>query len=220
VQCYVHDVEATVARPPHELKAFAKVWLDPGASGDVSPSGKLPTTFPVRIEDTPAYTSYPGERGQVHYGEGVFVGYRWYDARRIEPKFCFGHGLSYTTFALDPPAVSAREVSLAALGDRETVRVTVPVRNTGNRRGAEVVQCYVHDAAASVARPPAELKAFAKVRLDPGETGEAVLELNRRAFAFWDVAAGTWTVEPGDFELRVGTSSRAIANRVALTVTE
>jgi beta-glucosidase len=189
-------------------------------AGDVSPSGKLPTTFPVRIEDTPAYTSYPGERGQVHYGEGVFVGYRWYDARRIEPKFCFGHGLSFTTFALDPPAVSAREVSSDALTGGETVRLTVPVRNTGDRRGAEVVQCYVHDVAASVARPPAELKAFAKVWLDPGETGEAVLELNRRAFAFWDVAADTWTVEPGEFELRIGTSSRAIAHRVALTVTE
>jgi beta-glucosidase len=83
-----------------------------------------------------------------------------------------------------------------------------------------VVQCYVHDAAASVARPPAELKAFAKVGLDPGEPGEAVLELNRRAFAFWDVAAEEWTVEPGEFELRIGTSSRAIVHRVPLTVTE
>ncbi len=189
-------------------------------SGDVTPSGKLPTTFPVRIEDTPAFTSYPGERGEVHYGEGVFVGYRWYDARRAEPKFCFGHGLSYTTFALGAPTMSAREVSDAGLAEGDTVRVTVPVRNTGTRRGAEVVQCYVHDAEASVARPPHELKAFAKVWLDAGETGEAVLELDRRAFAFWDVTARAWTVEPGDFELRVGTSSRAIVHRVPLTVNE
>ena len=189
-------------------------------SGDVTPSGKLPTTFPARIEDTPAYTNYPGERGEVHYGEGIFVGYRWYDARRIEPRFCFGYGLSYTTFALDPPGASAREVSTGALGDGATVRVTVPVRNTGTRRGAEVVQCYVHDADASVARPPHELKAFAKVWLDAGETGEALLELDRRAFAFWDVATRDWTVEPGEFELRIGTSSRAIAHRVPLTVTE
>jgi len=156
----------------------------------------------------------------VHYGEGVFVGYRWYDARRIEPKYCFGHGLSYTTFVVDSPTVSAAEISVASLVDGGTVRVTAPVRNTGTRRGAEVVQCYVHDAAASVARPPQELEAFAKVWLDPGETGEAVLELDRRAFAFWDIDADAWAVEPGAFELRVGTSSRAIAHRALLTVTE
>ncbi len=189
-------------------------------SGDVTPSGKLPTTFPVRIEDTPAYTSYPGERGQVHYGEGVFVGYRWYDARRVEPRFCFGHGLSYTTFALDPPQTAVTELSAGALAAGETVRVVVPVRNTGTRRGAEVVQCYVHDAESSVARPPQELKAFAKLWLDPGAAGEVTLELDRRAVAVWDVAASDWAVEPGAFELRVGTSSRAIAHRVPFTVVE
>ena len=172
-------------------------------SGDVSPSGKLPTTIPVRIEDTPAFTCYPGERGQVRYGEGVFVGYRWYDTRRIEPRFCFGHGLSYTTFALDPPTWD---------GDAVHVRVT----NTGTVRGAETVQCYVHDAESSVSRPLQELKAFAKVFLDPGESRDVTLALDERAFAFWDVAAHAWTVEPGAFELRVGTSSRAIAHRVAI----
>ena len=126
-------------------------------SGDVSPSGKLPTTIPVRIEDTPAFTNYPGERGQVRYGEGVFVGYRWYDTRRIEPRFCFGHGLSYTTFELGAPTWD---------GEAVHVRVT----NTGAVRGAETVQCYVHDIEASVARPQQELKAFAKVWLDPGES--------------------------------------------------
>jgi beta-glucosidase len=187
-------------------------------SGDISPSGKLPTTIPVRIEDTPAFTSYPGERGQVHYGEGVFVGYRWYDARRIDPRFCFGHGLSYTSFVLDPPAVSATQVSVGQLADGATVRIAVPVRNTGARRGAEVVQCYVNDAEASVARPPHELKAFAKVWLDAGATGEATLELDRRSFAFWDVERDDWTVEPGTFELRIGTSSREIAHRVTIRV--
>ena len=189
-------------------------------SGDVSPSGKLPTTFPVRIEDTPAFTSYPGERGQVHYGEGVFVGYRWYDARRIEPRFCFGHGLSYTTFALDAPAVSAaRGVARRARATARPCASSCRVRNTGTRRGAEVVQCYVHDVEASVARPPQELKAFAKVWLDPGAArrGRArarparVRVLGRRR-------ATTWTVEPGEFELRIGTSSRDIAHRVTLTV--
>ena len=116
-------------------------------SGDVNASGKLPTTFPVRLEDTPAFTSYPGERGEVRYGEGVFVGYRWYDTREIAPRFCFGHGLSYTTFALDAPQVSTAELTAQQLLDGDTVRVVVPVRNTGGRRGAEVVQCYVRDVA-------------------------------------------------------------------------
>ena len=172
-------------------------------SGDVSPSGRLPTTIPVRLEDTPAFTNYPGERGQVRYGEGLFVGYRWYDARRIEPRFCFGHGLSYTTFELGPPTWD---------GDAVHIRVT----NTGSMRGAETVQCYVHDSEASVARPQQELKAFAKVWLDPGESGDLVLGLDERAFAFWDIAAHAWTVEPGAFELRVGTSSRAIAHRLTI----
>ncbi|HYL53783.1 MAG TPA: glycoside hydrolase family 3 C-terminal domain-containing protein, partial [Acidimicrobiia bacterium] len=173
-------------------------------SGDVSPSGKLPTTFPVRLQDTPAFTSYPGERGQVHYGEGVFVGYRWYDARDIEPRFPFGHGLSYTTFELGEPAWDG-------------VAVRLRITNTGALRGAEVVQCYVHDVESSVARPPQELKAFVKICLDPGESQEVALPLDDRAFAFWDTAAHGWTVEAGEFELRVGTSSRDI--RHVLTVT-
>jgi beta-glucosidase len=192
----------------NEVGAVLQAWF-PGEewgnaladvlSGDVSPSGKLPTTFPVRIQDTPAFTNYPGERGQVRYGEGVFVGYRWYDARAIEPRYCFGHGLSYTTFDLGPPSWDGKELR---------VRVT----NTGAVRGAEVVQCYVHDSEASVARPPHELKAFTKVWLDPSESREVVLALDDRAFAFWDVDAHDWCVEPGTFELRVGTSSRAVAH--------
>ncbi len=195
-----------------DVAAIVQAWF-PGeewgnaladiVSGDVSPSGKLPTTVPVRLEDTPAFTSYPGERGRVRYGEGVFVGYRWYDTRRIDPRFCFGHGLSYTTFELDAPT-----------WDGAAVRVRVT--NTGAVRGAETVQCYVHDAEASVARPQQELKAFAKVWLDPGESRDLALALDERAFAFWDVGAHGWTVEPGAFELRVGTSSRAIAHRLTI----
>jgi beta-glucosidase len=172
-------------------------------SGDTSPSGKLPTTVPVRIEDTPAFTSYPGERGQVRYGEGLFVGYRWYDARRIEPRFCFGHGLSYTTFELGAPTWD---------GEAVHVRVT----NTGATRGAETVQCYVHDAESSVVRPQQELKAFAKVWLDPGASRDVTLPLDDRSFAFWDVATHGWAVEPGAFELRIGTSSRAIEHRLTI----
>ncbi len=172
-------------------------------SGDVAPSGKLPTTFPVRIEDTPAFTGYPGERGQVRYGEGVFVGYRWYDAREIEPAFAFGHGLSYTTFDIGEPHWNGSSL-------------TMTVTNTGAIRGGEVVQVYVRDIEASVSRPEQELKAFVKVFLDPGATKEVSLELPDRAFAFWDVDAHDWTVEPGEFELRVGTSSRDIRHRIAV----
>lgn len=187
-------------------------------AGDVSPSGKLPTTFPVRLDDTPAFKSYPGEGGQVHYEEGVFVGYRWYDARNIEPRFCFGHGLSYTSFTLEPPTVSTTALRVDDMADGATVRIGVRVRNTGTRRGAEVVQCYVHDAEASVDRPLHELKAFAKVWLDPGAAGEVTLELDRRSFAFWDVERKDWVVEPGTFEFRIGTSSRAIAHRATIRV--
>jgi beta-glucosidase len=189
-------------------------------AGDISPSGKLPTTIPKHIEDTPAYKSYPGENGSVHYEEGVFVGYRWYDTHAIEPQYCFGHGLSYTTFALDSPQLSDADLSISGLTGGDRLQVVVPVRNTGTRRGAEVVQCYVHDTESSVARPPQELKAFAKVWLDPGESADVTLELDRRAFAFWDVENDTWTVEPGAFELRIGTSSRAIAHRATITVSE
>jgi len=173
-------------------------------SGDASPSGKLPTTIPARLEDTPAFTTYPGEGGQVRYGEGVFVGYRWYDARRIEPRFPFGHGLSYTTFAIEEPSWD---------GARVHVRVT----NTGAVRGAEVVQCYVRDVEATVARPPRELKAFAKVELDPGDSTEVTLTFDDRAFSFWDPAEHRWTLEPGEFELCIGTSSRDIHHRLVIT---
>jgi beta-glucosidase len=174
-------------------------------SGDVAPSGKLATTIPRRIEDTPAFTSYPGERGTVHYGEGIFVGYRWYDARAIAPTFPFGHGLSYTTFELSDPG-----------WDGQAVRVRVT--NTGVHRGAEVVQCYVRDIESTVARPQQELKAFAKVWLAPGEARDIELALDRRAFAFWDVNAHDWRVEAGEFELRIGTSSRDIRHRLTITV--
>ncbi len=195
-----------------DVAAIVQAWF-PGeewgnaladiVSGDVSPSGKLPTTIPGRIEDTPAFTNYPGERGAVRYGEGVFVGYRWYDTRAIEPRFCFGHGLSYTTFDIGAPTWDGAVVHVC-------------VANTGATRGAETVQCYVRDIEATVARPRQELKAFSKVWLDPGESREVALPLDDRAFSFWDVASHAWTAEPGEFELRVGSSSRDIAHRLRI----
>jgi beta-glucosidase len=195
-----------------DVAAIVQAWF-PGeewgnaladvVSGDVSPSGKLPTTFPVRIEDTPAFTNYPGERGHVRYGEGVFVGYRWYDDRGIEPRYPFGHGLSYTTFEIGTPEFNG-----------STLKMTVT--NTGAVRGGEVVQVYVRDVLATVARPPQELKAFAKVFLDAGASKDMTFELSDRAFAFWDIEAHDWLVEPGEFELLVGTSSRDIRHRLTV----
>src|SRR5213078_1762663 len=132
--------------------------------GDTNPSGKLPQTFPVRLEDTPTYLDFPGENGKVYYGEGLFVGYRYYDKKRIAPLFPFGFGLSYTTFTYDNLRLSA-----SAIGPGDTLQVAIDVTNTGERAGQEVVQVYVRDLVAGLQRPAKELKAFAKVMLQPGE---------------------------------------------------
>jgi beta-glucosidase len=173
--------------------------------GDASPSGRLPTTFPRRYEDNPTLVNYPGEGGQVHYGENVFVGYRYYDLADVEPRFPFGHGLTYTTFEYGEVSLSSTEVV-----DGATLTVTVPVTNTGDRAGVEVVQVYVADREASVARPPQELKGFARLPLEPGETATASVELDLRAFSFWSPDGHAWVCEPGEFEIRVGSSSRHI----------
>jgi beta-glucosidase len=186
--------------------ALANVLL-----GDVNPSGKLPVSFPRRLEDNPSYINYPGYR-DVRYGEGVFVGYRYYDAKDVAPRFPFGFGLSYTTFAYD--ALEAPE--RAAIGDEVTVAVTV--ENTGERAGQEIVQLYVGDEAATLARPPKELKRFRKVALQPGERARVEFTLDRRAFAFYDPHQGAWVVEPGEFELLVGSSSRDIRARATLVL--
>ena len=141
----------------------------------------------------------------------MFVGYRSYDARKIDPQFAFGHGLSYTTFEFG-------EVAWTQTDDAPSVRIDVPVTNTGTRRGAEVVQCYVADLEASVARPPQELKAFTKVWLDPGESATLTLTLDARDFAYWNVEQHDWVVEPGDFELRIGPSSRDIRRNIPITI--
>ncbi len=188
--------------------------------GDVNPSGKLPYTFPVRLEDCPPqlvgdYTLFsdsgdvlvkmPGKnQGKVDYSEGLFVGYRWFDEKNIEPLFPFGHGLSYTTFDIGAP-----ELSAAAIKPGEDLTVKVKVSNTGTRAGAEVVQLYVADPEASVVRSPRELKGFAKIFLQPGETREVEMKLVMRDLSFWDIESGGWNAEPGQFRVMVGNSSRA-----------
>jgi len=173
--------------------------------GDVNPSGKLPTTFPRRLQDTPAYINYPGESGRVLYGEGIFVGYRYYDKKEIEPLFPFGHGLSYTTFEYSDLTLSAAEVS----ADDE-LQVSVDVTNTGSRAGKEVVQLYVRDVEARLVRPPKELKGFQKVRLAQGETKTIRFTLDQSALAYYDPVQRTWIAEAGDFEVLIGSSSRDI----------
>jgi len=173
--------------------------------GKVNPSGKLPVTFPVRLEDSPAYinASYPG-CWDVNYGEGIFVGYRYYDERDVTPLFPFGHGLSYTTFAYSGLKV-AKKVKAGKM-----VEVSLTVTNTGKLAGKEVVQLYVSDLKSSLPRPPKELKGFAKVALEPGEAGTVAFMLDERALSFYDPHKKAWVAEPGEFEVLVGSSSRDI----------
>ena len=178
-------------------------------TGTVDASGRLPTTIPKRLEDTPAYLNYPGEFGKVVYGEGLFVGYRWYDARGIEPRYPFGHGLSYTSFDYSPLSVSVD-------GDSATLRLTVT--NTGDRAGVETVQVYVRDVESTVQRPPKELKAFAKVAVEAGASQDVSFALDRSAFAFWHPGEHGWRVEPGEFEILVGSSSAAIRQRATVAI--
>ncbi len=155
-------------------------------TGAREPGGRLATTIPRQIEHSPSHDNFPGENGEVRYGEGLFMGYRGYEHRQIAPRFPFGHGLSYTTFVLGQPTCP----DLFRPGDRLTV--SVPVTNVGHRPGAEVIQCYVAPTAARLCRPDQELKAFAKVHLAPGETALVDLELSDRSFSYWDPGQSDW----------------------------
>jgi beta-glucosidase len=181
--------------------------------GDRNPSGRLPHTVPCRLEDTPAFLDWPGENGRSVYGEGLFMGYRWYDARKIEPRLPFGHGLSYSRFEW-----ANLRASSARIRAGESLELSLEVTNRGALAGQEVVQIYVRDRAAKVARPDKELRAFAKVELAPGETRTVRVTLPPRAFAFWDAGSRDWVAEPGEFELVAGASARDLRARVAVTL--
>jgi beta-glucosidase len=176
--------------------------------GDTNPSGKLPTTFPKRLQDNPSYINYPGENGKVFYGDGIFVGYRYYDKKDIEPLFPFGFGLSYTSFDYSNIILNTDEYKQ---GDEITV--AVDVQNTGQRTGKEVVQLYIRDLISSLIRPDKELKRFAKVNLEPGEKKTVKFTLNADDLAFYDDADMCWRVEPGEFEILIGSSSRDIRQK-------
>ena len=205
--------------------------------GHAEPGGRLATTIPLRLEHSPAYDNFPGENGELRYGEGLFMGYRGYEHRVIAPRFPFGHGLSYTTFRLGEPALSA-----STFRPGESLTVSVPVTNMGDRAGSEVVQCYVAPGPSRLARPPKELKAFAKVQLQPGETRVVDLQLGDRAFAYWDPGqadwdqiaprifdmfggapgqerrAPGWQIDPGPYQLLIGRSSQDITTRCDIEV--
>ena len=180
--------------------------------GAVNPSGRLAETFPRVLADTPAYLNYPGGNGEVRYGEGLFVGYRYYDAKGMPVQFPFGYGGSYTTFAYGPARVSAE-----TFRDVDGVSVSLEVTNTGPVAGKEVVQVYVHDHQSGLVRPPKELKGFAKVALEPGETKTVTVHLDFRAFAYYHPGHGRWITEDGQFDLLVGASAADI--RAVQTVT-
>ncbi len=186
--------------------------------GKVNPSGKLAETFPHRLADTPSYLNFPGGvdaggKGVVRYGEGIFIGYRYYDSKDIPVAFPFGFGLSYTTFAYSNAKVSASRIT-----DGEGVVVTVDVTNTGTVAGKEIVQLYVHDQQSSLIRPAKELKGFAKVELQPGETKNVRIALDSRAFAFYHPAYSQWISESGDFDLLVAASAQDIRARLTVSL--
>ena len=184
-------------------------------TGAANPSGKLAETIPMRIEDCSSYLNFPGEEGVVRYGEGVFVGYRGYDASALEVSYPFGYGLSYTTFAISDVAAI---VDGSVEGGDLAVTVNAVVTNTGEVTGAEVVQVYVGDLESEVVRPVRELKGFARVGLEPGASTMISVVLDERAFAYWSSRHGRWTVEAGEFVIAVGSSSRDVAHEVAVTL--
>lgn len=181
--------------------------------GKVNPSGKLAETFPSKLSDTPAYLNFPGENGQVRYGEGLFIGYRYYDAKEVPVLFPFGHGLSYTTFEYRDLRLSAETFK-----DTDGLMVWLDVTNTGHRAGKETVQVYVRDLESKLVRPVKELKGFAKVELEPGETQTVRVPLDFRAFAYYHPGYQRWVTEDGEFEILVGASAVDIRLRKTVTL--
>jgi beta-glucosidase len=210
-------MDAWIGDTPAVLEAWMMGQAGGSALADIlfgrdNPSGKLSETFPLKLADTPSYINYPGENGEVRYGEGLFIGYRYYDSKEIPVLFPFGHGISYTTFDYSSPRVSA-----TSFRDVDGLTVSVDVSNTGKFAGKEIVQVYVHDQKSRLVRPKKELKGFAKVELQPGETKTVTVTLDFRSFAYYNPAYRQWVVEDGEFDILIGASSADI--RFSETVT-
>ncbi len=195
-----------------EVAAVLQVWF-PGEEfgealadvllGVAEPGGRLPVTIPRQLADTPAFAHHPGRDGRAVYGEGLLIGHRWYDAHGVPPAFSFGHGLGYTTWEMGAASV---------VGEIETgIRLQVPVRNTGDRAGSTVVQCYIEPAAQTPGRPLRTLQGFAKVKAVAGEEVHAVIELDARSFSRWDTEQHAWVVADGDYSIMLGWSAAELS---------
>jgi beta-glucosidase len=175
----------------------------------VNPSGKITETIPYRLEDVPSFVHFPGDTTGVRYGEGLFVGYRGYDALATEVAYPFGHGLSYTTFGYSDLSVSSTDNGLS---------VAVTVTNTGSRAGREIVQAYVSVPGSKVVRVPRELKGFADVTLEPGASAQVEIAIGGEDLAFWSVTDEAWLVEKGSYTVDVGSSSRDLRLQASVDV--
>jgi beta-glucosidase len=186
--------------------------------GEISPSGKLPITFPDKIKDSPAHQStrtFPGENLKVYYEEGIFVGYRYFDQQGINPLFPFGYGLTYTSFSYSQLTLNKSKIT-----DDDEIILSVTVTNAGERSGSEVVQVYFQQIEPSVERPPKELIGFEKVHLSPQESKIVSISINPKDLAFYDAKKGLWKLEKGSFKLMVGSSSRDIHLDALLNIRE
>ncbi len=183
--------------------------------GDVNPSGKLPFTIPVRLEDIGAHAlhAYPGKNDEVEYAEGILVGYRWFDTKQIEPKYCFGHGLSYTGFEYTRARIDRK-----AYSPEQEIKLTVTVRNTGLLAGKETLQLYIRKKDSEVMRADKELKGFKKIELQPGEEKSHTITLDINDLAYYNIEQGAWIVEPGEYNLLLGSSSRDIRKELVFQV--
>ncbi len=182
--------------------------------GRSNPSGRLAETFPLSLTDTPAFLNTPDAKGRVEYREGIFVGYRYYDIREMDVLYPFGHGLSYTHFEY-----TSLKFDKARLDDTQTLSVSVTVKNIGHRTGKEVVQLYVKPVDSQVSRPVRELKGFAKIELQPGETRQVTFRIDKMAFAYYEPLLRDWHVESGDYTIEIGSSSRDIRLDGTVSVT-
>ena len=172
--------------------------------GKINPSGKLPTTFPKSIKDTPAYATYPGKDLQMDYAEGLYIGYRWYDKEEIDPLFPFGHGLSYTSFEY------SNLRAIPPKGNASVAAFEFEICNTGDVAGKEIIQGYVNVSDSKIDRPRKELKKFTKIYLEPGETQKVKFELSERELSFWNVDLHAWQVEPAEYIFEIGASANDI----------
>jgi beta-glucosidase len=205
----------------NEAAAIVEAWYSGSEAGtaiasilvgDINPSGKLPFTFPVFLSDNSAHAlgGYPGDGKDVSYNEDIYMGYRWHDKQKIKPLFAFGHGLSYTRFEYGKPSLNK-----SVINKDETIHISIPVKNTGEKEGAEVVQLYIKDEKSSLPRPEKELKGFEKIFLKAGEEKTVTFSINAGMLAFYDDKQAEWITESGKFELLIGASSSDIRQKIS-----